>query len=131
MPKVAIIGTTAWGITLAMVLARKEVSVSLWARSEEEVSRLAQDKERPNKLAGITFPPKVSLTSSIDEAMEFIFVDICSATEETELELILISSEEVAMVLILLEVCSMFLVFSSVEPEIESIDVEIFSRLCA
>ena len=40
MPKVAIIGTTAWGMTLGVVLANKGLDVRLWARTEEEAERL-------------------------------------------------------------------------------------------
>ena len=40
MPKIAIVGTTAWGITLGVVLARKGLQVRLWARTEQEVTAL-------------------------------------------------------------------------------------------
>ena len=40
MPKIAIIGTTSWGITLGALLARKGLQVRLWARTEEEASQL-------------------------------------------------------------------------------------------
>ena len=40
MPKVAIIGTTIWGSTLGVALARKGVQVRLWARTEREADEL-------------------------------------------------------------------------------------------
>ncbi|MEE8413915.1 MAG: 2-dehydropantoate 2-reductase N-terminal domain-containing protein, partial [Dehalococcoidales bacterium] len=43
MPKIAIIGTGSWGITLSMVLARNGVQVSLWARTEPEAVQLIKD----------------------------------------------------------------------------------------
>ena len=38
--KVAIIGTTTWGTTLGIMLARREIEVSLWARTREEAEKL-------------------------------------------------------------------------------------------
>jgi len=70
MTKVAIIGTTTWGITLSLVMARKDVSVGLWARSEEEANRLGRDGIRPAKLAGVAIPEQVNITSAIEEAMD-------------------------------------------------------------
>ncbi|GAH56048.1 unnamed protein product, partial [marine sediment metagenome] len=40
MPKIAIIGTTAWGTTLGVVLAHKGLEVGLWARTEQEATKL-------------------------------------------------------------------------------------------
>ena len=70
MTKVAVIGTTTWGITLSLVLARKDVEVSLWARSKEEAHRLGRDGTKPAKLVGVTIPEQVTITTSIEEAME-------------------------------------------------------------
>ena len=69
MPKIAIIGTTSWGITLGMVLARSGTDVSLWARTEQEAIELA--KEGPNQLLtnGAWFPPELSVTSSLPKAL--------------------------------------------------------------
>lgn len=70
MTKVAIIGTTTWGITLSLVLSRKDVAVRLWARSKEEARRLARDETRPGKLDGVTIPEQVAITSSMQEALD-------------------------------------------------------------
>lgn len=65
MPKVAIIGTTSWGITLGMVLARKKTQVALWARTEQEASSLTK-----NGFNHITrFPNQLSVISSMSEVM--------------------------------------------------------------
>jgi len=69
MPKIAIIGTTTWGITLGMVLARKGLKVRLWARTEQEVTELTNAGPNPTLLPGITFPPQLSITSSLSEAL--------------------------------------------------------------
>ncbi len=69
MSKVAIIGTTTWGMTLGVVLARKGIQVRLWARTEEEAIKLRRAEDDPSVLPGITLPPQISITSLIDEAL--------------------------------------------------------------
>ena len=70
MPKVAIIGTTTWGLTLGVALAVKRAEVRLWARTEEEVTRLL-NAEFPSELfSGISLPRKLSITSSLEEALD-------------------------------------------------------------
>lgn len=69
MPKIAIIGTTSWGITLGMVLARNGVDISLWARTEREAVQLAKAGPNPVLANGACFPPELSITSSLKEAL--------------------------------------------------------------
>jgi len=69
MPKIAIIGTTAWGITLGVVLAHKGLDVRLWARTEPEASELRSAGPNPALLPGIVFPPRLSITSLLSEAL--------------------------------------------------------------
>ncbi len=73
MPKVAIIGTTSWGMTLGMVVEGKGVQVKLWARTEQEAAELT--KNGPGAVLGnsnhnVAYPPHLSITSSIGEALE-------------------------------------------------------------
>jgi glycerol-3-phosphate dehydrogenase (NAD(P)+) len=69
MPKVAIIGTTTWGITLGVALAVKRAEVRLWARTEDEATRLLNAEFPSESLANITLPSRLSVTSSLDEAL--------------------------------------------------------------
>ncbi len=69
MPKIAIIGTTAWGATLGVVLAHKGLEVRLWARTEQEATELRSDGPNPALLPGIVFPPRLSITSLLSEAL--------------------------------------------------------------
>ena len=69
MSNVAIIGTTSWGITLAMVLARKGVDVRLWARTEQEAAELREAGTSPSLLPDVAFPSQLSVTSSMNEAL--------------------------------------------------------------
>ncbi len=69
MPKVAIIGTTTWGITLGVVLAAKRAEVRLWARTEDEVARLLNAEFPSASLADVTLPSRLSITASLEEAL--------------------------------------------------------------
>jgi len=69
MPKIAIIGTTTWGITLGMVLADKGLDVRLWARTEEEAVRLREKGPDSHRLPNVTFPPQLTVTSSPKKAL--------------------------------------------------------------
>jgi glycerol-3-phosphate dehydrogenase (NAD(P)+) len=69
MPKVAIIGTTTWGITLGVVLASGKLEVGLWARTEEEATELGNVRRHSGAFSGVTFPTRLQATSSLDEAL--------------------------------------------------------------
>ncbi len=69
MPKIAIIGTTTWGITLGVVLALKGLDVRLWARTEQEAIELRSTGPNPDLLPATLFPPRLSITSSLSEAL--------------------------------------------------------------
>ncbi|MQF48363.1 NAD(P)-dependent glycerol-3-phosphate dehydrogenase [SAR202 cluster bacterium AC-647-N09_OGT_505m] len=68
MAKVSVIGTTSWGTTLAMMLARKGAEVRLWARTQEETLALDSARENQRLLPGFPFPPGIHVTSSVVEA---------------------------------------------------------------
>ena len=71
MPKIAIIGTTAWGITLGVLLSRKKLEVNLWARTEQEAAEFTGNKATPAiTREGVQFPSTLSVTSSLDKALK-------------------------------------------------------------
>lgn len=67
--KVSVIGTTSWGTTLAMVLARNGSNVMLLARTQEEAAALESDRENLRLLPGFPFPPGMHATASVEEAL--------------------------------------------------------------
>ena len=69
MSNVAIIGTTSWGTTLGVVLARKRVNVRLWARTEQEATELRDAGTNPKVIPNVAFPSHLSVTSSMNEAL--------------------------------------------------------------
>ena len=64
-PRVAVVGSGAWGTTLAILVARREHSL-LIAHSVETADRLATDRANVRRLPGIKFPDR--LTVSADPA---------------------------------------------------------------
>lgn len=69
MPKIAVIGTTSWGTTLGIVLARKGMWVKLWGRTEKEAEALEQTRGNQALLPGISFPRRLSVSASLEETL--------------------------------------------------------------
>ena len=59
----AIIGTTTWGTTLGVILARNGVPVSILARTAAEAERLHSARENRRFLPGVPFPDLLSVSS--------------------------------------------------------------------
>jgi glycerol-3-phosphate dehydrogenase (NAD(P)+) len=70
MQKVAIIGTTSWGITLGLLLANKGLEVRLWARTEKEANKIRKKGPDPNRFPDVTLPPQLIITSQIGDALD-------------------------------------------------------------
>jgi len=68
--RVTIVGTGSWGTTLAIILARRGLEVTLWARTEEEAREL--DIRRANEafLPGVQFPDNLTVSHSLPGALE-------------------------------------------------------------
>ena len=66
--EVAIVGTTAWGTTLGILLASRGTTVRLWARTEEEAVRLNRDRRNAAHLPYTVFPERLWATASAAEA---------------------------------------------------------------
>ncbi|MFA5367472.1 MAG: NAD(P)H-dependent glycerol-3-phosphate dehydrogenase [Dehalococcoidia bacterium] len=67
--KVAVIGTTSWGTTLAIIIARKGIDVALLGFTPEEAEKLAAERENADRLPGVRFPPSLSVFGCIDEVL--------------------------------------------------------------
>ena len=68
--RAAVIGTTSWGTTLAILLGRSGVATRLWARTGQESVQLHEDGENHARLAGARFPESLSVTADPSEATE-------------------------------------------------------------
>jgi glycerol-3-phosphate dehydrogenase (NAD(P)+) len=83
MQKIAIIGTTSWGITLGVLLANKELEVRLWARTEQEANKLRKKGPDPDRFPDVTLPPQLIVTSQIDEALDKVNAVIMAVPSPT------------------------------------------------
>ncbi len=70
MSKIAIIGTTTWGITLGAVLVRKGLEVRLWARTEQEAENLRNSDSKQSLLSHNDLYHQLTITHLLDEAMD-------------------------------------------------------------
>ena len=69
MDKVAVVGTTTWGTTLGIILAQKNISVTLLARTAEESEELETTRQNPRFLPGVEFPDCMSVSCDPPMAM--------------------------------------------------------------
>jgi glycerol-3-phosphate dehydrogenase (NAD(P)+) len=83
MKKIAVIGTTSWGTTIAVMLAANGLEVVLWARTEDEAARLNRDRENAAHLPAVSFPETLRTISSPAEALEGAALTILSVPSQT------------------------------------------------
>ena len=86
-PGLAIVGSGAWGTTLAILAARRE-PVLLLARSEPTADRLAADRENVTRLPGIAFPERLRVGADpVDlAAAELVVFAVPSSHLRSEVE---------------------------------------------
>ena len=87
--KAAVIGTTSWGTTLALLLARAGADTLLWARTEETAQRMNDAGQNPDRLPGFPFPDNLRVTPSMSRAVadaDVIIVCVPSPTFRQNLQ---------------------------------------------
>ncbi len=70
MKKIAAIGAGSWGTTLAILLARKGYSVSLWVREPELCAEMLKTRENATFLPGFPLPPNLEVTNDLEQALD-------------------------------------------------------------
>lgn len=61
--RAAVIGSGAWGTTLAILLSRNGVATTLLTRSEDEATRLREARENAPRLPGVPFPDALEVSA--------------------------------------------------------------------
>ena len=69
MKHVAILGSGAWGTTLALVLAGKGIAVQLWEHHADRAHAMQRDRENALFLPGIPLPSAVEITADLAAAV--------------------------------------------------------------
>ncbi len=70
MGAVGVIGSGAWGTTLALLLARKGITTTLWDHHAERAAQMQSKRENAMFLPTFSFPDILQVTSSIAEAAQ-------------------------------------------------------------
>ena len=61
----AVIGAGSWGTALALLLARKGMTVKLWAHRQDHVEELQANRENRAYLPGFTLPENITVSSEL------------------------------------------------------------------
>ena len=67
--RVAVLGAGSWGTTLAILLTDNSHDVTLWSYRESDAATIRLRRENPSFLPGISIPPGVRITTSLEEAV--------------------------------------------------------------
>jgi glycerol-3-phosphate dehydrogenase (NAD(P)+) len=67
--KISVLGSGGWGSALAKVLIDNDHEVTLWSKFEDEIQKIRDLGENPDKLPGIKLPESLILTSDIQVAI--------------------------------------------------------------
>src|SRR5260370_37669260 len=70
MVSVGVIGSGAWGTTLASLLSKKGIATTLWDYQPQRAIDIQQRRENVEFLPGIHFPATLHVTPDIAEAVE-------------------------------------------------------------
>ena len=62
----AVVGTTAWGTTLAVLLARNGVRTTLLARDDAEAARIEGERANARRLPGVEFPADLEASADAE-----------------------------------------------------------------
>ena len=71
MTQVTVLGTGAWGTTLAQVLCDAGHEVLMWGRNAEVVSEINSSRSNHKFLPGIYLPENLRATTDVDAAFQF------------------------------------------------------------
>ncbi len=69
MVTAGVIGSGAWGTTLALLLAKKGITTTLWEHQADRAMEMQERRENQPFLPGFRFPEQIYVTSHIAEAV--------------------------------------------------------------
>lgn len=69
MSKVAVLGAGSWGTAIAYVLAKNGHETTIWARREEQVNELNEQRTNQRYLKGLQLPSTAHATPHLEKAM--------------------------------------------------------------
>jgi glycerol-3-phosphate dehydrogenase (NAD(P)+) len=81
--RVAVIGSGAWGTTLAILAARAGTSATLFVRDPQTADEIRSTRVNERRLPGVQIPPGVRISSDIAEALSDAGVVILAVPSQT------------------------------------------------
>ncbi len=81
MQKIAIIGTTSWGMTLAVLMNNKGLDVRVWSRTQREATKIK--KKGFDRFPDVTIPDKIKITHDLDQVMDDVDAVILAVPSST------------------------------------------------
>ena len=85
--KAAVLGAGAWGTALAIALSRSGLDVSLWSRRAEHARAMRAEGQNRERLSGCAFPPGLTPTGSMAEALAAADVILLAAPSKAVVSL--------------------------------------------
>jgi glycerol-3-phosphate dehydrogenase (NAD(P)+) len=82
---IAVLGAGAFGTALAVALARGGKPVLLWARNADHAHEMAESRQNPTRLPGITLPDSIKVTSVMPKSPEVVLLALPMQTLATGL----------------------------------------------
>src|SRR5436190_1777638 len=70
MISIGVIGSGAWGTTLALLLAKKGITTTLWEHHAERAAAMQQQRENSLFVPNFSFPATLQITGELAEAVE-------------------------------------------------------------
>lgn len=83
MATVTVVGTTSWGTTLGIILAREGHVVRLMARTDDEACLLNSERENSRFVPGFPFPESMHSTADPDVAFDSTDLTIFAVPSQT------------------------------------------------
>ena len=83
MATVTVVGTTSWGTTLGIILAREGHTVRLMARTDDEARLLNSERENSRFVLGFPFPDSMRSTADPDDAFSSTDLTILAVPSQT------------------------------------------------
>jgi len=89
--KIAILGTGAYGIALALMFNENTKNITMWTRYEKEKNEILQTRQNNKVLKDVTIPENINITSDMKEAVEkaniIVIAVPAGAIDEVSIEL--------------------------------------------
>jgi glycerol-3-phosphate dehydrogenase (NAD(P)+) len=88
---ISIVGDGGWGTTLAILLSKKGLDISLWGAFPDYIGYLRETRENLKFLPGVKIPDAVKLTSDLSEALrgrELVILAVPSQYMRSVLEML-------------------------------------------